>query len=57
MGYILDRLPICQRKLGQLRLIEKQQISTYTSQNIHILLNIIRYAKNIVKKESADSDG
>lgn len=57
MGYILDRLPICQRKLRQLRLIEKQQISTYTSQNIHILLNIIRYAKSIVKKESADSDG
>lgn len=57
MGYILDRLPVCQRKLGQLRLIEKQQISTYTSQNIHILLNIIRYAKSIVKKESADSDG
>lgn len=57
MGYILDRLPICHKKLGQLRLIEKQQISTYTSQNIHILLNIIRYAKSIVKKESADSDG
>lgn len=57
MGYILDRLPVCHKKLGQLRLIEKQQISTYTSQNIHILLNIIRYAKSIVKKESADSDG